>query len=116
MKAKCDNCTRVWQEDKIVPLSHARDLGERLDPGSEVPMGECPKCHSLCYAHDPKVRVVDELRELAGEYGNDGGGNDGEIEVLGELLEEALCYLSDTKKQLLLAKPAAKKLLKLRKK
>jgi predicted RNA-binding Zn-ribbon protein involved in translation (DUF1610 family) len=43
---KCDNCG--WKgPDKA--LKKIKDLAARVDPGSEVPSGECPKCGALAY-------------------------------------------------------------------
>lgn len=47
--ATCDNCGGQFDLDLIVPLESCRDLGERLDPGSVVPAGECPECGAFCY-------------------------------------------------------------------
>lgn len=47
---KCANCSWKGTEAEIsVPLKDCKDLGERLDPGSEVPVGECPDCGCLAY-------------------------------------------------------------------
>ena len=35
--------------DPKISLSEIVDLNERLDAGSVVPSGECPKCEALCY-------------------------------------------------------------------
>lgn len=50
MKCYCDNCDWAGEEsDILVKLIDAPDLAERLDPGSEVPVGECPECSCFCY-------------------------------------------------------------------
>jgi hypothetical protein len=42
---RCDNCgTERFDRD----LRKARRLWERLEPGGEVPAGECPDCGALC--------------------------------------------------------------------
>ena len=58
---ECDNCgwRREWNEDEeydpdvacnqLIPLLYVHDLGERLDPGSVVPAGECPLCGAFAY-------------------------------------------------------------------
>jgi hypothetical protein len=46
---RCDDCSKVWHENQVVPMYRVRDLQERLDPGGEVPVGECPACGALCY-------------------------------------------------------------------
>lgn len=52
--ANCEWCGRV--ED----LKPARDLAQRLDPGGEVPAGECPKCGCLAYIVRPIIRPPGE--------------------------------------------------------
>lgn len=47
---KCDNCN--WSGPQIdlgCELGDIPDLGLRLDPGGEVPAGECPECGALAY-------------------------------------------------------------------
>jgi hypothetical protein len=44
--AVCDNCGHYCADED---LKNAKDLGQRLDPGSVVPAGECPKCGALSY-------------------------------------------------------------------
>ena len=47
---KCNNCGWRGAEAEIgVPLKDCKGLGERLNPGSEVPVGECPDCGCLAY-------------------------------------------------------------------
>jgi ferredoxin len=49
---QCDNCHHVCPTaDLKVPLEATPDLDKRLDPGGEVPAGECNKCeeHALTY-------------------------------------------------------------------
>ena len=43
---KCDDCewTGLGRE-----LNAVIDIQERIDPGAEVPAGECPKCSALAY-------------------------------------------------------------------
>lgn len=48
-KHKCDNCSKVFEDDQIRELWDTPDLHERLDPGGEVPSGECKECGALCY-------------------------------------------------------------------
>lgn len=47
----CDNCD--WQGDDedegFTPLHDCVNLVERLEPGSEVPAGDCPECRCFCY-------------------------------------------------------------------
>ena len=47
---KCDNCLWTGTEEELgTPLKDCKDLGQRLDPGSVVPAGECPDCGCLAY-------------------------------------------------------------------
>ena len=47
----CDNCDRRYRSLK--PLKHAfpdiPDLLQRIEPGGQVPAGECPVCGALVY-------------------------------------------------------------------
>jgi hypothetical protein len=45
----CDNCQWTGPASAALPLENAPGLGERLDPGAEVPAGECPECKAFCY-------------------------------------------------------------------
>lgn len=51
----CDNCNTFWSQDVVKPLDQVADLNKRLDPGSEVPCGECPRfdCRALVYVVKP---------------------------------------------------------------
>jgi len=42
----CDNCGHQWRQSD---LEEPKDIWQRLDPGAEVPAGECPACGALCY-------------------------------------------------------------------
>ena len=62
MKVKCADCEKVFDVSAITSLTMVQGLNERLDPGSEVPAGECPdpECGAFCYlvkgvSHDLKV-------------------------------------------------------------
>jgi len=47
---RCDNCSWKGTEDKLrCTLDTTPNLNERLDPGGEVPVGECPRCGCLAY-------------------------------------------------------------------
>jgi hypothetical protein len=48
--AVCDNCQ--WEGSNFLPLGECPDLHERLDPGAEVPAGDCPECDCFCYLTD----------------------------------------------------------------
>ncbi len=51
MKVTCDNCGWTGDADTALPdgLSGVENLHDRLDPGCEVPAGECPTCYALAY-------------------------------------------------------------------
>src|SRR5207237_1600410 len=40
--------------DETNPVSH---LSQRVDPGGEMPVGECPKCGALAYLADESEKV-----------------------------------------------------------
>jgi len=61
VKARCQNCGKLWGEDKIVPLDEVRDLLQRIAPGERVPEGECPECGALCHKEE-NVRSGDVVR------------------------------------------------------
>ena len=47
---ECDNCGNQYQlPDRRIRLEDVDDLTARMDPGGEVPVGECPACGALCY-------------------------------------------------------------------
>lgn len=55
----CGNCQ--WEGDfgeLQCQLDEIPDLAERLDPGSEVPAGECPECGCLCYLDKKPAYIV----------------------------------------------------------
>lgn len=43
---RCANCQLLFV---IEELDDIDDVGERLDPGGEVPAGQCPECGALAY-------------------------------------------------------------------
>lgn len=46
----CDNCDWTGGQATLgLTLSEVHHLAERLDPGGEVPAGECPECGALAY-------------------------------------------------------------------
>lgn len=50
MISKCDNCSRVQEEKYLVnQFPNISGLLERLEPGGEVPAGECLTCGALTY-------------------------------------------------------------------
>lgn len=49
-RCACDNCNWAGTiADILCDLEHTPNLGERLDVGGEVPVGECPECGALAY-------------------------------------------------------------------
>lgn len=67
MKSKCNNCG--WKGNPKIELEDIPDLNQRLDAGSIVPSGECPKCLCLCYPIKPKPKhVAHAVRVGAGYY------------------------------------------------
>lgn len=46
---RCDNCGKLCKLSQLLPLHAVVSLGSRLDPGSEVPAGECLCCGALSY-------------------------------------------------------------------
>ena len=45
----CDNCGWTGDESHAIPLVDCPDLAIRLDPGSVVPVGDCPNCAAFVY-------------------------------------------------------------------
>lgn len=52
----CGNCGLSFTDKEVVPLNQVKALGQRLDPGSEVPSGECPNCNAFCYRREQPVK------------------------------------------------------------
>ena len=47
-KVYCNNCDWKGTVSQLgAELFETRDLASRLEPGEEVPAGECPKCAAL---------------------------------------------------------------------
>lgn len=51
MNCRCDNCDWTGPDDD---LNDVKDLLERVDPGGEMPAGECPQCGDLAYLDTPR--------------------------------------------------------------
>ena len=90
--ARCGNCE--WEgevhPDAVVdgyakPLILVHHLWERLDPGCEVPAGECPECQCLCYHTDDRSisRRLGQWRDMANAA----------VDILEQLQEGAHDYL-----------------------
>ena len=69
-KVKCDNCD--W-EDRAAAMPKTwemmSNLHERVEPGGEVPAGECPKCKALCYVvkdEPPWEKIAEEFGDTVG--------------------------------------------------
>lgn len=54
----CDNCAWVGPQNALgCELHEIPHLSERLDPGGEIPAGECPECGALAYVIQDGVQV-----------------------------------------------------------
>jgi hypothetical protein len=59
---ECDNCEWTGPIDKLrCQLPDIENLFERLDVGSEVPAGECPKCGALAYLKTDDLILTPDL-------------------------------------------------------
>jgi hypothetical protein len=54
-EATCDNCRH---QCAVVDLDCIDDLYERIDAGSFVPAGQCPKCGSLSYVAEKSDKTT----------------------------------------------------------
>lgn len=45
-RAECGNCGGVWKLDE---LRGYRDFWSRVEPGQEIPAGDCPECGAFAY-------------------------------------------------------------------
>lgn len=54
---ECDNCDWRGTSEQVEDIA---SIGERLDPGGEVPVGQCPECGSLCYVSTPDAPEVEQ--------------------------------------------------------
>lgn len=62
---QCDNCGWSGSMDDLRAQLDEVECGlERLDPGSVVPAGECPKCGAFAYIDDGKQRLLDASLEI----------------------------------------------------
>lgn len=77
LAAVCGNCD--WT-GRVKQLKTIKDPDERLDPGDEIPAGECPDCGALAYlgSKDALPRIdreyLEHLRGKAQLYLNNLGG------------------------------------------
>jgi hypothetical protein len=75
----CDNCGRVWRtKDLKHTFPDIPDMTERLEPGNEIPSGECPHCGALTYVDRTKAVVSTRLRDV---MRGDGKGRGQKIEL-----------------------------------
>ena len=50
MKSKCQNCEKIWEEEELNTVFPCMEgIKDRIAPGEEVPVGECPECYSLTH-------------------------------------------------------------------
>ena len=56
-QTKCANCGETTTQEDIRPLYELPNLYERLDPGSEVPAGECRECGAFVYLIPQEVKI-----------------------------------------------------------
>ena len=50
----CQNCGKVWLDSQIkVVMADIEDFFSRVDPGEEIPSGECPECGALVHICKP---------------------------------------------------------------
>ena len=48
---ECDNCGNVATILDLIPLQDVPCLTSRIEPGAEIPAGECRECGALSYLH-----------------------------------------------------------------
>lgn len=101
-KHVCGNCGLYFDEGEIIPLEKVKDLFERIDPGEEVPAGECPKCGALAYvndveAEDPWIRKGESFKIVAIDIAVRDDQGDGSIEdAIGEMLRPVCADAANT--------------------
>src|ERR1051325_3116508 len=74
---RCDNCGAECTESELAKSLHEMDgLPERLDPGSEVPAGECAcgACAYIVKPHDAEAAAVAAVRACLAYEHPDGRG------------------------------------------
>jgi hypothetical protein len=59
-RCSCDNCSWRGSTEETKPV---RDFWQRVDPGGEVPVGECPQCGALAYLGDEPEDDKDDLND-----------------------------------------------------
>lgn len=58
----CDNCDWEGEERQLAAI---HDIHERIEPGREVPVGECPACGCLAYYEEAGVMQRISLEAIA---------------------------------------------------
>jgi hypothetical protein len=61
-RAECGNCGGFWKLDE---LRGYRDFWSRVEPGNEIPAGDCPECGAFAYLvkrHAKPARVIVTIR------------------------------------------------------
>ena len=84
---ECDNCYSVFSASKLKDI---QDLEQRLNPGGEVPSGECPKCGALCYPIKAASNPVYLLQNSGLEISVLAGPFSGSTSQIGWWLQESL--------------------------
>jgi len=51
---ECDNCGAKVTEQTLIPLHEVKHLFLRINPGNEIPAGECRECGALAYIVKPE--------------------------------------------------------------
>lgn len=93
---ECDNCDWKGTEKQMrAEFCDVEDLHELIEPGKEVPAGECPECGALAYLmkESPETclnRLADAAREaqaVLGDLSRDSRLSEREDEIYIELRE-----------------------------
>lgn len=87
MRAKCQNCGLVLDEDDLKEIRH---LSERVAPGEEMPSGECPQCGAVCHPTNAKVKPIKLRLILDVAYGHHGEEVSNLKEMLQKMVETAM--------------------------
>lgn len=94
--AKCENCGKVSTVAEL--LQPGESVWFRLDPGSEVPAGECRSCGAFAYLIKPPklgraLKRVKRAHDALSEAAEDpDGSNDTEHDKAVELMEALNAY------------------------
>lgn len=67
-QCKCDNCQWEGLESELgCDLEETPDLDQRLDPGSVVPVGECPECGCFAYIVEQEKAIDTNIDHILPE-------------------------------------------------